>query len=163
MQAFTFQRCEAANELSIPKCRDFAIWVNAAIHIHHEIRSILVLSGALGTGYCSILEYIHPLAAEHSVMVSCGQSVGDILLIPNPVTTVLGLTVDGITSDAENRFLLYQRHIVASSTHTGRHSGNNLIRVFVSCVNPVVFIKLRFLSLFRGNDQRCIAAALTKG
>lgn len=94
LEAFTFQWSQSANQL------------RSARSLQDKIRGVFVLAGALGADHLTVLEHIHPLSAEDRMVVSGSQSIGDVLLITNAISTILGLSVDGVASDAEYRFLL---------------------------------------------------------
>lgn len=66
------------------------------IRLRYQICGILVLPGAFRTDHFVLCEYIHPLATEDCVVICRRQGIGNVPLIPDPITAVLWLTVNGI-------------------------------------------------------------------
>lgn len=94
-----------------------AIWL---VHIHDQICCVFVLTSALSADHLVAFEHIHTLAAEHGMVIGGGESIGDALLIPNPVPAVHRLPVNGISGDTEYRVRFCdQRDIVPTRTVTG--------------------------------------------
>ena len=72
----------------------------------NEIGSVLILTGALGAEYLTVLELIHTLTGIDAVAIRGGQGIGNIPLPAEAVSTVLWLAVNGVARDADD-FLRY--------------------------------------------------------
>ena len=93
------------------------IWL---VHIQDQICCVFVLTSALSADHLVAFEHIHTLAAAHGMVIGGGESIGDALLIPNPVPAVHRLPVNGISGDTEYRVRFCdQRDIVPTRTVTG--------------------------------------------
>ena len=114
----------------------------------HKIRSIFVLAGALGADHIVVLEEVYTLSAKYGVMVGGSQGICDILLISDAIATVLGLTVNSIACDTDDRLLLHQRDIVAASPISSGHGRRYIVRPCVSGVNAVILINERLMAMF---------------
>lgn len=75
----------------------------------HQVSGILVLAGTLGRDYIVLCENIHPLSAEHGVVICGGEGVGYIRLDAQPVAAILGLAVNGVASDTDDGQFFFLR------------------------------------------------------
>lgn len=72
----------------------------------NEIGGVLMLTGALGTEYLTVLELIHTLTGIDAVAIRGGQGIGNIPLPSKAVAAVLRLAVNGVARNADD-FLRY--------------------------------------------------------
>ena len=113
----------------------------------NEIDGIFALSCALCADHIIFPEVIHTLAAVDRMVICGSQGIGDILLVSDAVPAVLWLAVYGISRNADHRFLLHQRYIIAARPIAGRHGGRYLLHLSVAAVNTVVFIHQRLMAV----------------
>ena len=113
----------------------------------NEIDGIFTLPCALCADHSILPEVIHTLAAVDRMVICGSQGIGDVLLVSDAVPAVLWLAVYGISRNADHRFLLHQRYIIAARPIAGRHGGCNLLHLSVAAVNAVVFIHQRLMAV----------------
>ena len=87
----------------------------------NEIDGIFTLPCALCADHIILPEVIHTLAAVDRMVICGSQGIGDVLLVSDAVPAVLWLAVYGISRDADHRFLLHQRYIIAARPIGSRH------------------------------------------
>lgn len=104
----------------------FAITASQRTHrlLINKVGGVLVLSCALSACHLAVLKSIHPLTAEHSMVVGGGERIGHILLNAQTIAAVLGLSVNGVAGDADDRIslvrgLCHKGEIVASCARSG--------------------------------------------
>jgi len=125
------------------------------IRLRYQICGILVLPGAFRTDHFVLCEHIHPLATEDCVVICCRQGIGNVFLIPDPITAVLRLTVNGISDNTVNGriLLLHQRHIIATRAIPCGHGRCHTVRAGIAGVNAVVLINQRLVSMLLSTER----------
>ena len=113
-----------------------------------------MLPGAFRTDHFVLCEYIHPLATEDCVVICRRQGIGNVPLIPDPITAILWLTVNGIANDTVNgRILLHQRHIITTRAVSCRHSGCYPVRASIAGINAVVLVDQRLVFMLLSTER----------
>lgn len=98
LEAFTLQRSQAADQLRR----------SCSCGLMDQVCRVLVLARTLCGCHITGRKLICTLPGKYRMVIRGGQSVGDVLLIADPVAAVLGLAVNGIAGDAESlRWILF--------------------------------------------------------